>query len=264
VPELDDHFQTAVPGQYLIGEVAGKPLVKNAANLGRAVIEHIATGCGRAVGPHRAAQVDVAIVGSGPGGLSAGLTCIRARPVLRGAREGARIIASTVARYPKGKLVMAEPSTPATSRTCRCSTASKEDLVAAWQRVVEGWRAGQAGRGGRQRDPRRRRDLHGQDHGGDVSRTAVVLATGTRGKPRLLAGAGREPARRCKSRLDDPDEFARPHVLVVGGGDSAVEAALSLADAGATCDAVVPRRWVQALQAGQPEATRGDEAEVSG
>ena len=38
VPEIDEQFQTGVPGQYLIGEVAGKPLVKNAANLGRAVI----------------------------------------------------------------------------------------------------------------------------------------------------------------------------------------------------------------------------------
>src|SRR5690349_1073355 len=45
VPEMDENFQTAVPGQYLIGEVAGKPLVKNAANLGRAVVEHmLATG----------------------------------------------------------------------------------------------------------------------------------------------------------------------------------------------------------------------------
>jgi ferredoxin len=41
VPELDDAYQTGVPGQYLIGEVAGKPLVKNAANLGRAVVEHM-------------------------------------------------------------------------------------------------------------------------------------------------------------------------------------------------------------------------------
>ena len=41
VPEIDENFQTAVPGQYLIGEVAGKPLVKNAANLGRAVVEHM-------------------------------------------------------------------------------------------------------------------------------------------------------------------------------------------------------------------------------
>src|SRR5512140_273964 len=79
VPELDEHFQTGVPGQYLIGEVAGKPLVKNAANLGRAVIEHIARDLAQKppVAGDSAGVVDVVIVGSGPGGLSAGLACIK-------------------------------------------------------------------------------------------------------------------------------------------------------------------------------------------
>src|SRR5215475_10159252 len=75
VPELDDHFQTGVPGQYLIGEVAGKPLVKNAANLGRAVIEHIVKELAKEPKPGGDVY-DVVIVGSGPGGLSAGLTCL--------------------------------------------------------------------------------------------------------------------------------------------------------------------------------------------
>ena len=80
VPELDDSYQTAVPGQYLIGEVAGKPLVKNAANLGRGVVEHMLKHGGlqpgrlQGEGPN---AVDVAIVGSGPGGLSAAMTCIQ-------------------------------------------------------------------------------------------------------------------------------------------------------------------------------------------
>src|SRR6478752_9885453 len=66
VPEMDENFQTAVPGQYLIGEVAGKPLVKNAANLGRAVVEHM-LAVGLQPGRLGASEdaVDVAIVGSG-------------------------------------------------------------------------------------------------------------------------------------------------------------------------------------------------------
>src|SRR5262245_31891116 len=76
VPELDENFQTAVKGQYLIGEVSGKPLVKNAGNLGRVVVEHMLKSGLQARG--RGAQdVDVAIVGSGPGGLSAALSCIQ-------------------------------------------------------------------------------------------------------------------------------------------------------------------------------------------
>src|SRR6187200_2633782 len=76
IPEIDENFQTAVPGQYLIGEVAGKPLVKNAANLGRAVVEHMLT-TGMYPGALGGDAVDVAIIGSGPGGLSAALTCIQ-------------------------------------------------------------------------------------------------------------------------------------------------------------------------------------------
>src|SRR2546423_1494378 len=109
VPEIDENFQTAIAGQYLIGEVAGKPLVKNAANLGRAVIEHMLT-TGMRVGALGRSEttVDVVIVGSGPGGLSAALTCVQ-RGLSYIVLEKEQQIASTINRYPKGKLVMAEP-----------------------------------------------------------------------------------------------------------------------------------------------------------
>jgi ferredoxin len=152
VPELDDHFQTGVPGQYLIGEVAGKPLVKNAANLGRAVIEHITRDLA-AKPAVPAGVIDVAIVGSGPGGLSAGLTCLHNRlscVVL----EKEHVLASTVSRYPKGKLFMAEPVDSGNVSYLPVFDASKEDLVAAWQKVVTGAARGQARRGGRYRRAR--------------------------------------------------------------------------------------------------------------
>src|SRR5262245_31835899 len=103
IPEMDENFQTAVPGQYLIGEVAGKPLVKNAANLGRAVVEHMLGATNMRVGALGRAPncVDVAIIGSGPGGLSAALTCIQ-RGVSYIVLEKEQIIASTILRYPKG------------------------------------------------------------------------------------------------------------------------------------------------------------------
>lgn len=230
VPELDEHFQTGIPGQYLIGEVAGKPLVKNAANLGRAVIEHVA----RTLPAQRDPSVlDVAIVGSGPGGLSAGLTCLRARlscVVL----EKEHVLASTVARYPKGKLFMAEPAHDRNVSYLPVFDATKEELVAAWEQVVAGVqlpvKLGEAVETVKR----------GDDGVFTITSTVatyrartVVLATGLRGKPRLLAVPGAN-LEKVMSRLDDPDQFAASSVLVVGGGDSAVEAALSLADAGAS------------------------------
>src|SRR5215831_18451161 len=78
VPEMDENFQTAVPGQYLIGEVSGKPLVKSAANLGRMVVEHmLRMGLRPGALGRGDSAVDVAIIGSGPGGLSAALSCIQ-------------------------------------------------------------------------------------------------------------------------------------------------------------------------------------------
>jgi thioredoxin reductase/ferredoxin len=229
VPELDDSFQTGVPGQYLIGEVAGKPLVKNAANLGRAVIEHIARTL-----PARGGDVlDVAIVGSGPGGLSAGLTCIK-HGLTCTVIEKEHVISSTVSRYPKGKHFMAEPANVENVSYLPVFDGSKEELVAAWQQVVDGVKLpiklGEAVE----------TVTRGDDGVFTIKTTVatyrartVVLATGLRGKPRLLAVPGAN-LEKVQSLLDDPAEFAGEHVLVVGGGDSAVEGAMSLVDAGAT------------------------------
>ena len=137
IPEVDEIFQTVVPGQYLIGEVAGKPLVKNAANLGRAVIEHmLSTGLrGGALGQSDTI-VDVAIVGSGPGGLSAALTC-QQRGLSFVVLEKEQILASTISRYPKGKLVMAEPYDTVNYSLLPVFDSAKEQLIPIWQELLQ-------------------------------------------------------------------------------------------------------------------------------
>ncbi|MBE7449603.1 MAG: NAD(P)-binding domain-containing protein [Kofleriaceae bacterium] len=230
VPELDDSYQTAVPGQYLIGEVAGKPLVKNAANLGRGVVEHmLRTGLVPGAVP---GAVDVAIVGSGPGGLSAALTCIQ-RGLSYVVLEKEQLIASTIARYPKGKLVMAEPYDTVNLSLLPVFDSSKEQIIPIWRELIE--RVGLHINQGEAVESATRRP----DGSFDVRTTVaayraqrLVLATGTRGKPRTLQVPG-ENLPKVTNLLDDPDDWRGKDVLVVGGGDSAVEAALALADAGA-------------------------------
>ncbi len=234
VPEIDENFQTAVAGQYLIGEVAGKPLVKSAANLGRAVVEHIVqTGLRPgALGRGDATIVDVAIIGSGPGGLSAGLTCIE-KKLSFVVLEKEQDIASTINRYPKGKLVMAEPYDTVNLSFLPVFDSSKEQLIPIWRELLD--RVGLDVKKGESVESVTRQ----QDGTFEVRSTVavyraqrVILSIGTRGKPRTLQVPG-ENLPKIFSLLEDPDEWRGKSVLVVGGGDSAVEAALALSDSGA-------------------------------
>ncbi len=233
IPEIDENFQTAVPGQYLIGEVAGKPLVKNAANLGRAVVEHMLAGGLRPGAIGQAADTyDVAIVGSGPGGLSAALSCIQ-RGLSYVVLEKEQEIASTIARYPKGKLVMAEPYDSDNISLLPVFDSTKEQLIPIWRELFE--RVGMKIKQGESVESVQR----GGDGAFDIRTTVgayraarVVMSIGTRGKPRTLQVQG-ENLPKVFSLLEDPDEWRGKTVLVVGGGDSACEAALALADAGA-------------------------------
>jgi len=233
IPEIDENFQTAVPGQYLIGEVAGKPLVKNAANLGRAVIEHmLSTGMYPGALGSGPDTLDVVIVGSGPGGLSAALTCIQ-RGLSYVVLDKEQLIASTISRYPKGKLVMAEPYDTDNLSLLPVFDSSKEQLIPIWKELIQRV----------QLDIKLGESVESVKRAGDGSfevRTTVssyraqrvVLSIGTRGKPRTLQVPG-ENLPKVYSLLEDPDDWQGKSVLVVGGGDSACEAALALADAGA-------------------------------
>jgi len=233
VPEIDENFQTAVPGQYLIGEVAGKPLVKSAANLGRSVVEHmLQSGLRKGALGRGGGAVDVAIVGSGPGGLSAALSCIQ-RGLSYVVLEKEQLLASTIARYPKGKLVMAEPYDTQNLSLLPVFDSSKEQLIPIWKELIE--RVGMNINQGESVES----VTKGGDGTFDIRTTVagyraqrVVLSIGTRGKPRTLQVPG-ENLPKIFNLLDDPDDWRGKNVLVVGGGDSACEAALALADAGA-------------------------------
>jgi len=233
VPEIDENFQTAIPGQYLIGEVAGKPLVKNAANLGRAVIEHmLATGLRPGALGRGDNHVDVAIIGSGPGGLSSALTCIQ-KGLSYVVLEKEQMIASTIERYPKGKLVMAEPYDAVNMSFLPVFDSAKEQLIPIWRELID--RVGMTIKQGESVET----VVRGKDAVFEVRSTVatyraqrMVMSIGTRGKPRTLQVPG-ENMPKVYSLLEDPDEWRGRSVLVVGGGDSACEAALALSDAGA-------------------------------
>jgi cation diffusion facilitator CzcD-associated flavoprotein CzcO len=255
LPEMDEWFQTATKGQYLIGEVAGKPLVKNAANLGRLVIEHMRAGGLRPSRTREAGAVDVAIVGSGRAGLSAALTCIQ-RGLSYVVLDKEQIISSTIARYPKGKLVMAEPYDTENLSLLPVFDSSKEVLLPIWSELISrldvNVRLGESVE-----------SVKAGDGGFSIKTTVasyraqrVVLAIGTRGKPRTLQVPG-ENLPKVASLLEDPDLWRGQAVLVVGGGDSAVEGGARARRRRRARHHLVPRQLVLALRAQEPPGHRG-------
>lgn len=229
LPELDDYYQAA-PGLYLIGEAAGKPLVKNGSNLGRAVIEHMLVTGMKSWGADAAKKgnVDVLIVGSGPAGLSAALSCV-SKKLTYAMIEKDEMVASTIARYPKGKHVMAEPYDVRCVGLLPVWDAEKEELLAAWRTIIERTGIVVSTREGVEDIERDARGYYKvKTTARSYAAQSVVLGIGTRGKPRKL-GVNGEALEKVSPLLNDPADHKGQRVLVVGGGDSAVEAAIALA-----------------------------------
>lgn len=224
VPLLDDHYQTTIPGLYVVGELGGLSLVRNAVFQGRRVIEHLPrTGTAGKPG-----ALDVAIVGAGPAGLSAGLTAATSG-LSYAVFEREETLGGSLLHYPRRKMVLTQrvelPPWGALDR----EEYSKEVLVDLFEGLVRDHaldvRFGEA-----VQDIRREEDgtfILSTSRGDEVRTRAVVLALGRRGTPRKLGVPGEELPK-VMYRLVDAEAYRNQRILVVGGGDSAAEAALGL------------------------------------
>jgi thioredoxin reductase len=210
---------------YVIGELGGMGLIRNAVRQGKQAADHVARGARRGNGN----AYDAVVVGAGPAGISATLRLLEAgRRVILLERE---MVGSTIVHYPRAKVVMTgalEFSPPVGA--VRRRKMSKEDLVELWHSIVDKakvpLRAGVTVEGvAAEPDGMWRLDTSE----GPVRAANVLLALGRRGTPRKLGVPGEEQAK-VHYALIEPDPFKGKHVLVVGGGNSAVENALALAD----------------------------------
>ncbi|KAF0191259.1 MAG: 4Fe-4S ferredoxin iron-sulfur binding protein [Gammaproteobacteria bacterium] len=222
IPLVKHNFETNVPGIFIAGELGGMGLIRNAIEQGRQAITSIAKLAGIGKGD----RLDVVIVGAGPAGIAASLAAMQLGLRYANLEQGS--LGGTVAHYPRGKIVMTAPVELPIIGKVKLIETSKEALLAFWQGIER-----QTGLKIRYHER-----VDGVEASGDgfVVRTtkdsyhtrAVLLAIGRRGTPRPLEVAG-EQLPKVVYRLIDPEQYRGLHVLVVGGGDSALEAALSLA-----------------------------------
>lgn len=222
IPQLKPNFETNVPGIFIAGELGGMGLIRKAVEQGRQAMESILKR-GRAKTPH-----DVVVIGAGPAGISAtlaakhhGLRCVTL--------EQEDTFGGSTLHYPRGKLVMTAPMNLPIIGKVKIREISKEALMKLWEDVVA--KAGIKINFGERMEKIERQ---GDTFTVVTNRTSyltrsVLLSIGRRGTPRKLDVLGEE-LEKVVYRLVDPEQYRGKHVLVVGGGDAALEAAVAISE----------------------------------
>ena len=225
IPMVTPNFETNIPGIFIAGELGGMGLIRNAIEQGRQALESIEKLDGlRTPGRH-----DLIIVGAGPAGIAASLGAMNSKLDFVTLEQDA--LGGTVAHFPRGKLVMTRPAMLPIVGKMQFTETSKEKLLEYWQGV-------EASTGltvnYEERVTGINRSSDGKTFEVVTSRSsfktrAVLLTIGRRGTPRTLGVPGEELSK-VVYRLVDAEQYRGQHVLIVGGGDSALEAAHSIAE----------------------------------
>jgi len=223
IPHVAPNFETNVPGVFIAGELGGMGLIRNAIDQGCQAMNSIH----KTIRGDRPDVLDVLIVGAGPAGFSASLAAMDLG--LNYATLEQESLGGTVAHYPRGKLVMTSPARLPIVGKFSFRETTKEKLLEFWQGIANDTGV-QINYGERVEEISKEQDIFTVVSSGNTYRArTILLAIGRRGSPRKLEVPG-EGLPKVTYRMVDPEQYRGQHVLVVGGGDSALEAACSIAE----------------------------------
>ena len=224
LPHVDQSFESNIPGIYIAGELGGMGLIKNAVAQGQQAVENIV----RQGRKSEQADLDLVIVGAGPAGISAALTA--KKHGLKFVTLEQETLGGTVFTFPRSKVVMTAPMNLSLHGKVKLFETSKVELLALWQDVLDIY-------GITIKESTKVESITEEDgcfevasNRSEIFRTRnVLLAIGRRGSPRKLNIPG-EQLEKVAYRLLEPENIQGKRIIVVGGGDSAIESALLLSD----------------------------------
>jgi len=223
LPHVNYNFETNIQGIFIAGELGGMGLIKNAVEQGRQAVENII----RTGKKTHHATYDLIIMGAGPAGISASLTAKKHN--LKCLTLEQDTLGGTVFSFPRSKIVMTSPMDLPLYGKLKLYETTKPELLDLWKDVIS-----------KHSIPFKENSkveaiIPEEDHfrvetlsGDKYTARSVLLAIGRRGSPRKLNIPGEE-LEKVAYRVLEPEIISGKDIMVVGGGDSAIETALLLA-----------------------------------
>lgn len=224
LPEINENFETNVPGVYIAGELGGMGLIRNSVHQGQEAVDNIY----KKIKKEHSAEYDLIIVGAGPAGIAASLTAKKHN--LRFLTFEQDTLGGTVYTFPRSKLVMTSTMDLPLYGKVKLMETSKSELLELWNDVLNKNNIKIKENAKIEAITNLKKHFEVETiHGEKYTTQAVLLTIGRRGSPRKLGIPG-ENLEKVAYRLLEPEVIRGKNIVVVGGGDSAVESALLLAN----------------------------------
>jgi thioredoxin reductase/NAD-dependent dihydropyrimidine dehydrogenase PreA subunit len=222
IPFVNPTFETNVSNIFIAGELGGMGLIRKAAEQGKQAIDSILEK------KNNGNELDVLIIGAGPAGLSATLAAKEQKLKYLTIEQEASL-GGAIFKYPRNKVAMTQPVTLPIIGRVEMFDISKEELLGFWLRVVREQELNVNFHERMESVIKTEKGYEIKTSKATYQTANVLLAIGRQGTPRKLDVVGEDQSK-VVYRLIDPEQYHGQHVLVVGGGDSALEAALAIAD----------------------------------